>query len=433
MSGAGRDFDDVALAGPELWPVDDGLTEADTADIRPFAPLDAEPLLEAAPARVEREWAELIPVANMSSWAASPAPIRQWLLENWIPLGQATYLTGPGSAGKSLLAQQLCTCVALGLPFMGVPTRRSRAMYLSCEDDVDELWRRQEAICRTLGTSIERTIDRLRLVSLAGHIGVELATFAGGRGDAAELKPVIRPTERFAALEGTAIAEEVGFIALDNVAHLFAGNENVRVEVAAFIGLLNRLALRTSGAVLLIGHPNKAGDSFSGSTAWENQVRSRLFLEIAKTEEGHVNDPDVRSLRREKSNYASHGTELTFRWHDWAYLRDEDLPESLAERLSATADAAAHNARFLACLAEMTRQHRNVSERTASNYAPKLFASMPEAKGSTKRDLARAMDRLFRAGQLERAELWRGPDRKPVYGLRETAGNQIADDEEDRQ
>ena len=38
-----------------------------------------------------------------------------------------------------------------------------------------------------------------------------------------------------------------------------------------------------------------------------------------------------------------------------------------------------------------------------------------------------AMDRLFRLGAIERAELWQGPDRKAVYGLRETtregAGN----------
>lgn len=37
------------------------------------------------------------------------------------------------------------------------------------------------------------------------------------------------------------------------------------------------------------------------------------------------------------------------------------------------------------------------------------------------------MDRLFRIGRIEHAELWRGDDRKTVFGLRETpnwgAGN----------
>src|SRR3546814_20697914 len=49
--------------------------------------------------------------------------------------------------------------------------------------------------------------------------------------------------------------------------------------LASFVSLMNRLAMKVDGSVLLIGHPNKAGDSFSGSTAWENQVRSRLFME----------------------------------------------------------------------------------------------------------------------------------------------------------
>jgi RecA-family ATPase len=49
------------------------------------------------------------------------------------------------------------------------------------------------------------------------------------------------------------------------VAHLFAGNENDRGEVTRFINALNRLAGETGAAVLLLGHPNKAGDSYSGS------------------------------------------------------------------------------------------------------------------------------------------------------------------------
>lgn len=48
-------------------------------------------------------------------------------------------------------------------------------------------------------------------------------------------------------------------VVLDNVAHFFGGNENIRSEVVAFVHLLNRLALIIDGSVLLVGHPNKAG------------------------------------------------------------------------------------------------------------------------------------------------------------------------------
>ena len=63
---------------------------------------------------------ELCQPHKWQDWQDGGVPPREWALEEWMPLRQATYLTGPGSAGKSLLAQQLCTCTALGLPFMGV-------------------------------------------------------------------------------------------------------------------------------------------------------------------------------------------------------------------------------------------------------------------------------------------------------------------------
>src|SRR3546814_2041298 len=73
-------------------------------------------------------------------------------------------------------------------------------------------------------------------------------------------------------------------------------------------------------SVLLIGHPNKAGDSFSGSTAWENQVRSRLFMERP----ADTLDRDVRVLSRQKANYAQNGAEIAFRWHEWAFILEDE-------------------------------------------------------------------------------------------------------------
>jgi RecA-family ATPase len=46
---------------------------------------------------------------------------------------------------------------------------------------------------------------------------------------------------------------------LDNVAHLFTGNENDRGEVTRFVNLLNRLAGETGAAILLLGHPYSSG------------------------------------------------------------------------------------------------------------------------------------------------------------------------------
>jgi RecA-family ATPase len=351
------------------------------------------------------------PLIDIRAWETLETPSRSWVVGEWIPARQATYLTGPGASGKSLLAQQLCTCVSVGAPFLGMQTKQMPALYVTCEDDVDELHRRQVAICEALRVPISVLPRQLSLASLCGTLGSELATFdAAGHMEA---------SEAFNRLRAALAATGARFVALDNVAHLFAGNENIRNQVAAFCGLLNQLAQSIDGAVLFIGHPNKLGHSFSGSTAWENQVRSRLFMEIPKDDDGAARDPDLRVLRRDKSNYSKAGGLLEFRWHRLSFVRDQDLPVATAAHLAETAQAAADNAIFLECLALRNAQGRHVSERPASNYAPKVFSEMPESKRIGKKRLTDAMDRLFRGSLIERGEVgWDGNKRRATYGLR---------------
>ncbi|MEO6247683.1 MAG: AAA family ATPase [Sphingomicrobium sp.] len=115
------------------------------------------------------QWRKTMPLLNPATWQGQPTPEREWALTDWIPSRQATYLTGPGASGKSLLTQQLCTCIALGLPFMGVETRQAVALYLTCEDDEIALHQRQKAICEALGVPLSALDGKLHLVSLAGH------------------------------------------------------------------------------------------------------------------------------------------------------------------------------------------------------------------------------------------------------------------------
>lgn len=359
--------------------------------------------------------AKLLPLLDLSTWASREPKAREWALTSWIPARQATYLTGPGSAGKSLIAQQLCTCVALGIPFMGIETRQATALYVTCEDDADELERRQKAICESLGVDRAAVVGKLHLVSLQGEIANELVQFdPSGR---------MIVTDAYRALEATALAIGAAFIALDNVAHL-TPEEIQRSKVAGFVNLLNRLAIATDGAVLFLGHPNKNGDPFSGSTAWENQVRSRLYMETPAGDDGLALDRDARVLSRQKSNYAQNGETLAFRWHHGAFIRDADLPEDQRAQMAATLQASADNAIFLACLAERNRQRRPVSEHPGPNYAPSQFAVMAESRGIGKARLLSAMDRLFRIGRVERGFLWRDTAKgRDLEGLREVSPN----------
>lgn len=352
---------------------------------------------------------EPLPVIDPSIWHEMPIPPREWMVADWLPLRQATYLTGPGSAGKSLLSQQLATCISLGLPFLGQRTREAPAFYITCEDDADELHRRQAAICKSLNITLSALKGRLHLTSLMGATDNYLATF--------DQDGHMRIEPRYRQIEAAILQHPGAFVVMDNVAHL-TGDEIRRSAVAGFVNLMNRLALNSDGAVLFLGHPNKAGDAYSGSTAWENQVRARLFMETPKDEHGEAPDPDVRTLSRAKSNYSRNGEALEFRWREWAFVRDEDLPKGMGANLAETAQVANDNATFLRCLAERNKQRRPVSERFGPNYAPAQFERMREAKGVSKKRLEAAMERLFEIGKIKRDFIMRDTEKgRDVHGI----------------
>ena len=349
----------------------------------------------------------LLKTTDAAEWAGQATPERAWGLDGWMPMGRATLLTGEGGTGKSLLAQQLATCTAMGLPFMGIGTRRMNAVYLTCEDDLGELHRRQKSICESLGVDMSELEGRLGFVSRRGELSNSLVDFNFA---APELTPL------YHEILATCHARAAPFLILDNIAHLFDGNENVRYHVAAFCNVMERLASEIGGAVLFLGHPSKAGAQFSGSTAWENQVRSRWFLE--RPDGGPANDHDMRILKRSKANYSRTGEAINLRWQEWAFVHADDERARFTPDLRATALASSENEIFLACLDKLTQQKRHTSHSAyAANYAPKLMAAMPEAKRVEKAALEQARERLFSLGQISIEDLWQGKDRHPVKGL----------------
>jgi RecA-family ATPase len=389
-------------------------------------PIDEEPASEwdkhakpgesRAEARRESLASGWLPYIDGRDWIGKPIPERQWLWEGRIPLGQVTYLTGPGSSGKSLLAQQLVTCIGGGpVQFLGERVRPMRAMYISCEDDETEMVRRQRAICEATGVPFDwlMGIEDFSLVSLAGVIGNELLERDGnGR---------LTTTERFKMIADsckTFHGCEPLFVVLDNTSHFFGGDENSRADVTQFLNVLNAICVEQGATILLIGHPNKAGDSYSGSTAWQNAVRSHLvFKRLGEDDEGQ--DDDMRVLSNAKSNYAKHGDEIRVLWHRWAFVRPDDLPADMMEQRATATRAARENELFMRCLAICTEKRRAVSHIPGSNYAPKVFASMPEAVRLKQAAFAQAMERLIHLGKIALdQELWTAPNRHVKVGIR---------------
>lgn len=350
---------------------------------------------------------EAFTLADLTAWSRTAPRPKPFIMPGFIPARELTLATGAGGANKSTFGQQLATCCAAGIPMLGIDVMTVKALYITAEDDEDRLHWMQSHICNAVGVDIASLSGRLHLASLRGRLGNEIATFG--------LDGTLHPSASFALLRATIEQTQAGLVVLDNAAHLFVGNENDRQQVTAFVNLLYSLCRDLGATVILVAHTNKAGDSYSGSTAWLNAVRSQIILERP---EGSP-DPDERVLLLGKANYARQGQEVRFRWHDFALVRNEDLPPDQRAEIFATVKAAAVDERFLECLTKATQERRNVSvASSASNYAPKMFAKMAIGKPYTVHDYAEAMERLLHLSVIaNHVRVFQRDNRQWVHGL----------------
>lgn len=320
-----------------------------------------------------------------------PVPERRWLWKDWIPLGVVTALYGDGGTGKSLLAQQLMTCCATGLPFLGFNVMRCRALGMFCEDDRDELHRRQAMTNTTVGVEFGDLENALWLPRV-GNENLLMTFLADGRGEAAPL---------FTQIVNLAKERGVQLIIIDTAADVFAGNENIRPQVRQFIALLTKLARAIDGAVLLLAHPSQtgraSGSGDGGSTAWSNSVRSRLYLKRPDAAGGNVADADIRRLARLKANYAQAGAELTLRYSRGAFALD-GTAEPDGDGLYGRAVEQA----FLSGMNELAAKNIRCNvHKGQANYAPKALREKTRTAAAYSEDeLEAAMNRLVRDGKI---------------------------------
>jgi RecA-family ATPase len=264
-------------------------------------------------------------------------------------------------------------------------------IFVSAEDEVEELHRRLDRMTPRL-----ETLGRLTIAPLAGKDAV-LAAPMGRDG-------LLHPTPLFAALKHIIEKHRPDLLILDTLADLFGGDEIKKVHARQFIALLRGLALDFNTTVLLLSHPSQAGLSsgsgMSGNTAWNNSVRSRLYLERRINRlDGSEDDRDIRVLTTKKSNRAASGGQIVVRYSNGIFVREKGCDLDVR-------DLNQHSERvFLSLLAQFERDGRTVSDRTSSAYAPAVFSKHPNSEGIAKGAFQKAMDRLFASGRIKIEEV----------------------------
>ena len=78
-------------------------------------------------------------------------PRREWIVQDFVPHGAVTLLSGDGGIGKSRLALQLAIARSLGEAFLGLATKPGATLFVSAEDDEAEIHRRIVDLCGGFG------------------------------------------------------------------------------------------------------------------------------------------------------------------------------------------------------------------------------------------------------------------------------------------
>jgi RecA-family ATPase len=308
-------------------------------------------------------------------------------------------LYGAGGEGKTILAQMLATACTIGAPWLGLPVLRCNSLLFFCEDDLDEMHRRQEDINRHFGCTFA-DLGAMRWLPRLGDDNA-LMRFEG--------RAV--PSPLFDQLLAAAKEHGAKLIITDTLADIFSGNENDRGHARAFAqSVLGLLARETQGSVVALAHPSRAGmnsgSGESGSTGWIGTFRSQLYLSTPKADDGEPPDPNLRVLTRKKSNAARRDEQIELRWQDGIFV-----PLYPSTGIIGSIERRVCERVFLDLIDRTDGEGQPVSSNTkAGNYAPRLFATRPDRERYVRADFERAMQALFARKEITNATYGRKSD-----------------------
>jgi KaiC/GvpD/RAD55 family RecA-like ATPase len=175
--------------------------------------------------------------------AGQPVSPREWHVADLVPARTVTTISGDGGVGKSLLALQLAISTALGIPWAGRSVDAAPVLFITAEDDLDEVRRRVVDICALIDRD-PAELHRLEVLSLAGWDAICAAWDRRTNTMAAtalydEIDAKVRDTGAKLAI-------------FDTLADLHSGQENDRAHARQVISQFRGLALRHDCAASIV-------------------------------------------------------------------------------------------------------------------------------------------------------------------------------------
>lgn len=346
-----------AEAQPEMSPEDHAAMDR-AAELRESDPAEAERILS-------YRFDPLAPPEPLpfATWKATDPPPREWIIPGMLPAGRLAALYGTGAAGKSMLALQVAAAIMHGGAPLKTPPwarqddalanehaalravpedRRGRVLWLTWEDETDEVIRRWRMAHHARAVELEfPDPGHLHLVNMRA-LGGALWGPEEGRHVSTAATWTAAGRRFLATLPGHKLA------VVDPLAAAFASSELDRALVRSFTSAIDGAAEAFGCAVLLVAHPSQSGGArggggYSGSTDWQASVRAHLILETSD-ETAHVfsdgecartaqKAPAYR-LSNRKQSYAADGSHLWLVRHYAKGCTDDGEPDSKRDQLA---------------------------------------------------------------------------------------------------
>jgi hypothetical protein len=239
----------------------------------------------------------------------------QELIPGLIEKHTVTFLSAPGGTHKSRIAVHWGRSIHNGIPVYGREVEQATFVYVSCEDNIEEVTTRAHTLKRRLSLPDNDASVYWNLVGKDAPLAIV------EESGACKLQP-------FWEILMSSLKAIAGhkFIVLDGTYNVlrFAGQAKINeTSVLAGIKLLTRICEEADATVLTLWHPSQAGqergDASGWSVAWHNAPRARLSLTALKDRD------DAFELKVEKRNHGRKGPPIILYWEDGMLLPKSEV------------------------------------------------------------------------------------------------------------
>ena len=240
-------------------------------------------------------------------------PDREWVFKRLLPKKIVAALIAAGGTGKSFMAIHMAVASASGGMFLDefISEKPIKVIYISGEDDQNELHRRLRSAIKNFSASHQSLVDNnLSFIDFSGSFELFTNKLSFGETSITET-----PAKLIKMIQDK-LGNEVGLIIIDPVSRFRGGEENSAPDTTRFVQTIQLLSEQLNSTVLLVHHVNKNArangtgqNNARGSSALVDGVR--LVMELNALSDKEMKDQfniapgtkELLSLSVVKSNY----------------------------------------------------------------------------------------------------------------------------------